>query len=159
MEPINRHDQGVVLYLRGTASGTYVDRKGVTRSVGALTQSYQASDEFYVGRGQSLLLTLQGVLGGVVTASVALQIKRIDASGLTWRWATAIMERIDTGALGASGVNAIAAADLLDPDGVTAADVVFGTTNTRASGLARLIVKADAAPAATDRIALAVDVG
>lgn len=158
MAHTNKLDQGVVLYLRGTASGTYTDKKGATRNIGTLGTSYVASDSFHIGAGQSIVITAQAVLGAV-DANFALQVQRVDDSGLTWRWATVIIERMKDGDMGSAGVQTIVTGDLLEPDGATAADLVYATTNASLSGVARLICKASAGPAATDRVTLAVAVG
>ena len=149
-------NQGVVLYLKGTASGTYLDKIGATRNIGTLAQTYTASDEFQIGASQDCSIWLQGTLAGALTVSVALLLKRSDGSGLTWKWASIRTERLDDGQV--LKVQVLAAADFKEPDASTAGDLVLGTMGHRMSATAKLIVKADAAPAAGDIVIAAVNV-
>jgi hypothetical protein len=155
---------GIVLYLKGTPGGaTYLDYKGVTRSVGTLSTSYQASDEFHVGRGQDLVITAQGVLAGGLTIDWALQVKHaaaVDSEGVTHRWGQILPLRLLDGDDGTAGVHTITAAYLLDLlDGATAGAVHYGTTSQRTSGSCRLIAKSSGAPAGSDLVVFSVGVG
>ena len=154
---------GIVLYLKGTPGGaTYLDYKGVTRSVGTLSASYQASDTFYVGSGQDLVISAQGTLAGGLTIAWALQVQHaaaVASEGVTHRWGQILPLRLLDGDDGTAGVHTIAAANLLDLiDGATAGAVHYGTTSQRTSGACRIIAKASGAPAGGDLIVFSVGV-
>lgn len=162
-------DQGVVLLGASSTTPTVVDRRGQTVSAIALTTSYQAmnavtvpSSLFSIGAGESCLITVQAVLGGVTSYEIALQIRRVDptsnASGVTWKWADVQITPLD-GSSTAAVAQSIVAANLLEPDGATAADFCFGTTSHRMSCEARIIAKySGGALGGTSRLIVAVAV-
>ncbi len=161
-------DKGIIFYGMSGGGTAYPTIKGTVGTAQALsTTVWLASDDIYVGAGQSILLTVKGPLASGQTAKIRAVTTRNTVAAITGAVAVAFtngaiqLTRGDVDNAGDLAENTITAAQLVGPlvnasDGPICVNLMGATA--KLSGTFKLLVKCTQAIDAADVLIITADV-